>query len=749
MSALSIQPTYPIFTETDGQPLEDGYIWIGTANLDPEGNPISVFWDALLTQPAGQPIRTLNGYPSNNGTPARLYVNSDYSIRVMNKNGGVVYSAPSATERYSDIVVSGMNAVNVEYDPPFTGGVQTNVEAKLAQVVSVLDFGADPTGTTVCSDKIQAAIDALPSTGGAVYVPAGTYLATNIRVDGTGGGKSNIVIYGDGPSSIIYKPDPADLVTDAELKSNVLWALTGNGHQVQNLKVEGNFSRGGTEPPYCIKFQLGQTYGASGQVLSVSSTGGSSTGASNDLVYVVTSLGAGQTASSVNISVDAALGYVTNVTSQPFDERTGTGYMNAYNLDNDFAYRAGIYMNGQTAPMEKIVVENCEVTDAVAAGILIGSGPLFASEVYYGSEGARIIGNNAYSNGATNIGGGNKVRATISNNIVGYTTSSGIRCDEGSHQCVISGNVIDTANNLDANGGVSVYKSDYVTVTGNFIKGAIAGITYSSCDWGTVSGNTIYDCGVGIGYSQMDTGTITGNTIVDCYSDGIRVTSGSQVSVSSNAIQNPGGSGIELVSALAGSSLIGNQVINAELGGILLTDCDHAMLSSNVVRDSGTSGLNKPGIAVMGTSNNCVVSGNRCFDSRSAGSRTQDYGVFLDTTVTACIVTNNRLANNGVDAVNSIPATVLYAFNGDGSVGYVSSGTSINFLEVAGGANGLSSSPKIEATGATTDIDIRLIPKGAGLFRYGAHSALAGETVTGYVEIKDSSGTVRKLAVVS
>ena len=97
MSALSIQPTYPIFTDIDGQPLEDGYVWIGTANVDPEGNPIAVFWDAALTQPAGQPIRTLNGYPSNNGTPSRLYVNSDYSIRVMDKNGSVVYSAPAAT----------------------------------------------------------------------------------------------------------------------------------------------------------------------------------------------------------------------------------------------------------------------------------------------------------------------------------------------------------------------------------------------------------------------------------------------------------------------------------------------------------------------------------------------------------------------------------------------------------------------------------------------------------------------------
>lgn len=93
MSALSIQPTYPIFTETDGQPLENGYVWVGTANLDPQTNPINVYWDAALTLPAAQPIRTLAGYPANSGTPARLFVGSDYSIRVMDKKGSVVYTS--------------------------------------------------------------------------------------------------------------------------------------------------------------------------------------------------------------------------------------------------------------------------------------------------------------------------------------------------------------------------------------------------------------------------------------------------------------------------------------------------------------------------------------------------------------------------------------------------------------------------------------------------------------------------------
>lgn len=158
MSALSIQPTYPIFTEADGQPLENGYIWIGTANLDPQGNPINVYWDAALTQLAGQPIRTQGGYPVNSGTPARLYVNSDYSIRVMNKNGSVVYSAPAATERYSQVVFNG-NATEVVYDPPFSGAVQTNVAAWLSGWIRVEDFGADPTGVIDSTVEIQAALD--------------------------------------------------------------------------------------------------------------------------------------------------------------------------------------------------------------------------------------------------------------------------------------------------------------------------------------------------------------------------------------------------------------------------------------------------------------------------------------------------------------------------------------------------------------------------------------------------------------
>jgi hypothetical protein len=193
MSALSIQPPYPAFAGADGLPLENGYIWIGAANLDPQGNPITIYWDAALTIPAGQPVRTLNGYPSRNGTPARLYVNSDYSIQVQNKNGSVVYSAPAATERYSDVVVTA-NAEDVIYDPPFTGAVQTNVEAKLAQTVSVKDFGAVGDGATDDTAAIQAAIN---SGAASVFVPKGTYaIASQLTL-------SNCSLHGEGFGSVL------------------------------------------------------------------------------------------------------------------------------------------------------------------------------------------------------------------------------------------------------------------------------------------------------------------------------------------------------------------------------------------------------------------------------------------------------------------------------------------------------------------------------------------------------------------
>lgn len=65
--------------------------------------------------------------------------------------------------------------------------------------------------------------------------------------------------------------------------------------------------------------------------------------------------------------------------------------------------------------------------------------------------------------------------------------------------------------------------------------------------------------------------------------------------------------------------------------------------------------------------------------------------------------------------------------------------TAAGYVEVAAETAG---------TGAD-DLDVLLTPAGTGAVRFGTHSAIAAETVTGYITIKDAAGNARKVAVVS
>jgi hypothetical protein len=177
MSALSIQVPYQIFADSDGTPLDNGYVWIGTTNLDPRTNPVNVYFDAALTQVAPNPLRTVNGYVYSAGSPAQLYIDGvNFSLRVEDKKSVLVYSFPSG---------SGIspNANGVVYNPAGTGAVATTVQSKLRERVSVFDFMTSAEILKVqsadasfnASTAIQSAINSLSLTGGVLYFPAGTY----------------------------------------------------------------------------------------------------------------------------------------------------------------------------------------------------------------------------------------------------------------------------------------------------------------------------------------------------------------------------------------------------------------------------------------------------------------------------------------------------------------------------------------------------------------------------------------------
>jgi hypothetical protein len=70
-----------------------------------------------------------------------------------------------------------------------------------------------------------------------------------------------------------------------------------------------------------------------------------------------------------------------------------------------------------------------------------------------------------------------------------------------------------------------------------------------------------------------------------------------------------------------------------------------------------------------------------------------------------------------------------------------------NYLQVD--ASAASFSPVLSALGSDTNIDLTLTPKGTGNVRFGTLTASADAPITGYITIKDSGGTVRKLAVIA
>jgi len=71
------------------------------------------------------------------------------------------------------------NSTNVSFTQNGTGAVIRTAQSKMADLVSVLDFGADPTGSADSTTAIQAALN---SGAKDIYIPQGTYLFSTLTV---------------------------------------------------------------------------------------------------------------------------------------------------------------------------------------------------------------------------------------------------------------------------------------------------------------------------------------------------------------------------------------------------------------------------------------------------------------------------------------------------------------------------------------------------------------------------------------
>jgi len=101
-----------------------------------------------------------------------------------------------------------------------------------------------------------------------------------------------------------------------------------------------------------------------------------------------------------------------------------------------------------------------------------------------------------------------------------------------------------------------------------------------------------------------------------------------------------------------------------------------------------------------------------------------------------------KLSSKGTSAVE------IYTQGANNRVArFMDTASQVNRLDFYGSATG--DAVRIAAAGSDPDVDLSLSPQGAGMVKFGARTASGDAAITGYIEIKDSGGTVRKLAVIS
>jgi hypothetical protein len=148
-------------------------------SYQPGTNSLSVFVDGV-----------------NQYGPGALYAYTETDANTVTFTSGLHVGAEVKFTTTQQQSAGAVDAQQVSYEPPFTGSVATNVEAKLAQTVSVLDFGADPTGVVDSAAAFAAAIAAADC----VYVPTGTYeIGSNISIT------TPVRMYGDGPGATVIE----------------------------------------------------------------------------------------------------------------------------------------------------------------------------------------------------------------------------------------------------------------------------------------------------------------------------------------------------------------------------------------------------------------------------------------------------------------------------------------------------------------------------------------------------------------
>ena len=328
---------------------------------------------------------------------------------------------------------------------------------------------------------------------------------------------------------------------------------------------------------------------------------------------------------------------------------------------------------------------------------------------------------------------------SITSGGTGYTVGDVLTFVGGTASVVITATVttvssgVITAVTYSSGGAYSVIPSNPISVTG----GTGSGATFTVTSWGVSSPFTITNAGSG--YVEQPTVTFSGG----------------------------GGSGAAAYATVGSGSVI------RSLGQTGTSSLSFFTPSGEVLRlrDTGSTGTYVM-VNTTASGANLVAQGatNASFGFNSNGTSAIQFGTNGNTGNTQMQVAHTASAVNFVQVTGAATglgptistqgsdANVGMAFRSKGS-GFISFGqdstnqfeiirtaSAVNRLRVTGSTAG--NAPIMASEGTDTNIDLALTPKGTGLVRFGTRTASADAAITGYIEIRDSGGTIRRLAVI-
>lgn len=566
--AVEISQPFRVFTDVDGEPLEDGFIHIGAVNQNPQVVPISVFFDVALTIPAAQPIRTLGGYPSRTGTPSRLYVaEAEYSISVSNKNSTLIYSS-------------------LDSDNPLAEtGSPSNGAALIARGDQIVNSIAD--------------LRALLKTSASKFAFVNGYYAA-----GDGGGGQ-------------YYLDAAD-TTSADNGGTIIvatdggrWKLIVTGQvSVKQFGAKGDGTSGTNDS---LAIQNAATWSAANKATLLFPK------ATYRLLSFVSipsnSDWLGEVGTVIYLDPAMTLGTVIG----------GTARGVFANIVNDISIAKIKFKSIKTGLTQAVTVclsgvvrlriEDCAFED-------FGNATFYAQGlIVFGSSDVRVTGSRFYNNSGDGLAfsnntinyvvSGNEFSTNadwgfalvdgcnygiVQENIIRDNTSTGTGVDRCSNVTFVGNNINNNEHGIRiAEFTVSTEKNSHISIIGNnIVTSGVAGVSIEDMKaaYGnyTVVGNTIEgSSGQGIRIHNTELGTIVGNTIYSVVNEAILFNANTAgrntgtATVSNNKIQNCTFGVRQLTGAgtTARITVSGNDIGVASSGLVSLTNADYIEMSNS------------------------------------------------------------------------------------------------------------------------------------------------------------------------